>query len=179
VIRVGLVDWQSLEAAVLFRGTIGMVSQDGDGFSVELQSAKRMLDRELVPQTSPTCRAEFCGRGCNLSPARFEREVLVSGIDAERQVVFVAGIADLAPYAWGSLRWANGAAAGIACRIVDTAEARVTLDRLPQATDGTRAILQEGCDHTIATCASRFSNGINFQGEPYLPGNDLLTRHPS
>jgi len=42
---------------------------------------------------------------------------------------------------------------------------------------GTRAELRAGCDHTIATCSSRFGNAINFRGEPFLPGNDLLARY--
>ena len=48
----------------------------------------------------------------------------------------------------------------------------------PALAPGTLARLTEGCDHTIATCAARFGNAINFQGEPFLPGNDLLTRYP-
>ncbi|MEQ1538548.1 MAG: phage portal protein [Sphingorhabdus sp.] len=43
---------------------------------------------------------------------------------------------------------------------------------------GSRIELVEGCDKTIATCSTRFSNAINFRGEPYLPGNDILTRYP-
>ena len=46
-------------------------------------------------------------------------------------------------------------------------------------TAGTRALVQEGCDRTLATCATRFGNAVNFQGEPFLPGNDLVARHPS
>ena len=38
--------------------------------------------------------------------------------------------------------------------------------------------LIEGCDKSIATCAARFGNALNFRGEPYLPGVDLLTRYP-
>lgn len=48
----------------------------------------------------------------------------------------------------------------------------------PALAPGTLARLIEGCDHAIATCAGRFGNAINFQGEPFLPGNDLLTRYP-
>ena len=44
---------------------------------------------------------------------------------------------------------------------------------------GTRVLLREGCDRTLATCAGRYGNAINFQGEPHLPGNDLITRYPS
>jgi hypothetical protein len=38
--------------------------------------------------------------------------------------------------------------------------------------------LTQGCDKIMSTCAGRFDNGANFRGEPYLPGNDLLTRYP-
>ena len=44
---------------------------------------------------------------------------------------------------------------------------------------GSRALAMEGCDHTLETCATRFANAVNFQGEPFLPGNDLLTRYAS
>ena len=43
---------------------------------------------------------------------------------------------------------------------------------------GSRAELIEGCDRRLTTCAERFGNAVNFRGEPYLPGNDLLTRYP-
>ena len=50
---------------------------------------------------------------------------------------------------------------------------------LPYAIEpGLRALLNEGCDHLLATCASRFGNAANFQGEPFLPGNDLLAQYP-
>jgi AcrR family transcriptional regulator len=39
--------------------------------------------------------------------------------------------------------------------------------------------LIEGCDRQLATCRDRFANVANFQGEPHLPGNDLLTRYGS
>jgi uncharacterized phage protein (TIGR02218 family) len=42
----------------------------------------------------------------------------------------------------------------------------------------TLALLTEGCDRQLETCRSRFANVVNFRGEPYLPGTDLLTRYP-
>ena len=50
---------------------------------------------------------------------------------------------------------------------------------LDQALDpGWRALVREGCDHGLDTCATRFGNAANFRGEPFLPGNDLLARYP-
>ncbi len=37
--------------------------------------------------------------------------------------------------------------------------------------------LVEGCDRRFETCCTRFANAANFRGEPFLPGNDLLTRY--
>lgn len=35
-----------------------------------------------------------------------------------------------------------------------------------------------GCDKLLATCIAKFSNVINFRGEPHLPGNDAILRGP-
>ena len=63
--------------------------------------------------------------------------------------------------------------------IVEVGPAGLRLD-IPLDQDlqpGARAQLREGCDHTVSTCAARFANAVNFQGEPFLPGNDLLARY--
>ena len=55
----------------------------------------------------------------------------------------------------------------------------MTLRRVPRFEGvGARVELIEGCDKSLATCAARFANALNFRGEPYLPGMDLLTRYP-
>ena len=48
----------------------------------------------------------------------------------------------------------------------------------PELPVGLRVRLREGCDRTIATCTSRFGNAVNFRGEPFLPGNDMLAQYP-
>jgi len=35
-----------------------------------------------------------------------------------------------------------------------------------------------GCDKSLAVCRDTFDNLLNFRGEPYVPGNDLLFRTP-
>jgi hypothetical protein len=34
-----------------------------------------------------------------------------------------------------------------------------------------------GCDKRLDTCIDRFANLLNFRGEPYVPGADLLLNH--
>lgn len=179
-VEIGVADWETLESAVLYRGEIGGVSQEATRFSAELRSAKAGLEADTVPRTSPTCRARFCGPGCTLSAARFTHEAVMAAVDfAENRVAFTGGPA-AALMRQGSLRWLDGPQAGVTMEVNSTDEAGLVLDRAldPALPAGTRALLREGCDHTLATCHARFGNAVNFQGEPFLPGNDLLARYP-
>lgn len=180
-VRIGLVDWETRERTTLYTGTIGAVSQEDGTFSAELASRKEELARDPVPRTSPSCRASFCGPGCNLDPQRFTREVSIAAVDAEDTSLLLGTTVDLALFAGGSLRWLEGPYAGMTMKIAGWTGDRLTLgdplDRQPPP--GTRAFLREGCNHTLGTCGTRFGNAANFRGEPFLPGNDLLTRYPA
>jgi uncharacterized phage protein (TIGR02218 family) len=39
--------------------------------------------------------------------------------------------------------------------------------------------LGAGCDKQFATCKTKFANGINFRGFPYMPGNDAALSAPT
>jgi uncharacterized phage protein (TIGR02218 family) len=180
-IAIGAVDWKTLDAAVLYRGTIGTIGEEAGSFTAELRSAKAALDIDPSPRTSPTCRAQFCGPGCTLSAARFTHEASVSAVDLETNRVAFTGGPPPGDMLDGSLRWIDGPQAGLAMEVIEAGETGLLLDIAldPALEAGTRALLREGCDHTLATCSSRFANSVNFQGEPFLPGNDILARYPT
>ena len=177
-IEVGIVDWSSHERQSLYRGTIGRIEDDGRSFSAELRSAKAALERDLVPRTSPTCRAIFCGPGCGLSARRFTSRQPLSAIDPDTSRVRFDGI-DPVLFVDGRVRFLGGPQTGIGFGVVAIDGDWLILDRpLANGTaPGTAAELLEGCDHTIATCAGRFDNALNFRAEPFLPGNDMLARY--
>lgn len=179
-VRIGAVDWETLDFATLYNGSIGSVSAQSDSFRAELRSAKAELEADFIPRTSPTCRAQFCGKGCTLSAPRFAHEALLTELDLDANRVRFDGIDPLL-FSDGELRWVDGPQVGLRMLIIAADSTGLTVDVPLDSTlsAGTRAILQEGCDHTLATCSDRFGNAINFQGEPYLPGNDLLARYPS
>lgn len=180
-VEVGVVDWENLDHAVLYRGEIGGVTEEAGGFSAELRSAKADLEMDTVPRTSPTCRAQFCGPGCTLSAARFTHEAALGAVDLEANSVSFANAPAAAFLSEGSLRWLEGPHAGTTMEVSRAEPDGLVLDLAldPGLVPGTRALLREGCDHTLQTCSERFGNAINFQGEPFLPGNDLLGRYPT
>jgi len=179
----GLVDWTAPDAGIdwLFVGSLGMVERTEGRFTATLAGGKAVLAAPFVPFAAPSCRAEFCGPGCTLSRARFEARLTVSAVTPGG-----IGFAELdgaaAPlFSDGALRWLSGANAGLEAEILDGQDGVLRLSGRLAApiAPGDRAIAIQGCDRTIATCADRFGNAANFQGEPYLPGNDLLTRYPA
>lgn len=180
-VAIGVVDWQTLEHHVLYRGAIGQVEEQDGRFTADLVSRKAELQRDPVPRTSPTCRAEFCGPGCGLSAQRFTTAARITGCNLQTGAVMLeAGLATES-FQSGYLRWIDGPLTGLTSEIAGASGSEVLLatpldDEIPP---GTRVLLREGCDRTIETCSGRFDNALNFRGEPFLPGNDLIARYPS
>ncbi|MBA4089526.1 MAG: hypothetical protein C0494_02890 [Sphingobium sp.] len=162
---------------LLARGEIGAVARKGGAFTAELLGAAAVLSGPVAPSTSPDCRARLGDAACRVDMAGRRRIMAVGSVDDVD--VAVGGLAAGA-YAFGALRWLTGANAGLTQAVVDNGADGVVLADPPAfaVTAGTLALLTEGCDRQLATCAARFGNALNFRGEPYLPGMDLLTRYP-
>ena len=179
-LHISLVDWEQPEAEPLplICGEFGEISRSGESFAVEMLGATSFLDEPVAPLTSPTCRAEFGDCQCKLGLHRFQTEAtvaLASGDD-----IAIAGLGDAADYIFGSLRFLDGPNCGRSHAIVGGQGNIVRLADPPAqpVAEGTRVMLTQGCNKNFATCRDRFANAVNFRGEPYLPGNDLLTRYP-
>ena len=180
--RVALfaVDWTGDAGRVeLGEGRLGAVSLKDGGFSAELRGPGAGLDGPVAEECSPECRAELGDQRCRVAMAgrwRFARVVAASGVEV------TVDAADPVANAYGNglLRWFGGANAGLESAIAASSGAVLML-RAPPAfvvDAGVLIELVEGCDKSLQACAGRFGNAVNFRGEPYLPGVDLLTRYP-
>lgn len=180
--RVSLfaVDWATGGAPVpLGGGTIGAVELHDKAFTAELSGPTAVLMEPAVEETSAACRAELGDRRCRVPMRGRVRLARVLAVDDVAVTLDVAEPAASA-FAQGTLRWLTGPNCGLDAMIAVSDGPVVTL-RAPPAfavAPGTLVRLREGCDKMLATCAARFGNAVNFRGEPYLPGVDLLTRYP-
>lgn len=179
-LAIFLFDWSDPAAGkrILAVGELGAVSYSSSAFETELLGLTRQLDRPVVPQTSPSCRASLCDAACGLNAQRFRQIRSVPSTDGEN--IFLDHPVAANIYSYGHLRWLDGANTGLTADIVANGASIVTLARSPNfvVQAGAMIELTEGCDKRLETCASRFGNALNFRGEPHLPGNDLLTRYP-
>jgi uncharacterized phage protein (TIGR02218 family) len=181
-LEIFLFDWTQPDAGrqLLANGELGAISFSGEAFQVEFMGLKQTFNRAVVPQTAPSCRAVFGDAACGLNMQRFRHLIKIAAIEGNRLMLDSPIVAPANAFANGRLRWLDGENCGLTLDIVASDATVVTLSRQPEAlvAPGAAAEIYEGCDKQISTCATRFSNAINFRGEPYLPGNDLLTRYP-
>ena len=177
-----LVDWRDPggERLPLVRGELGDVGVKGNGFEAELRGPAALLERAVVEQTSPECRAELGDKRCRVDMAARVRVTIVTANPAEDVVTVADAAVTPDAYAFGRLRWIGGANAGLESEIAASDGAQLTLREPPPLAieEGDLVEIREGCDKSFATCAGRFANAENFRGEPHLPGMDLLTRYP-
>jgi uncharacterized phage protein (TIGR02218 family) len=178
-IRLIAVDWENPDAASipLIAGEVGNVSIKDERFSADLRGAAAKLDAPVCPATSAECRAEFGDKDCRVDLAG--RSIAATVVSSAGGELTLDTTFD-ERFVLGRLRYMSGANCGVSTLILAVAGTVVTVRDLPRASleDGCRVELREGCDKRFETCVTRFGNGINFRGEPHLPGNDLLTRYP-
>lgn len=181
-LEIFLFDWTAPANGkrMLAAGELGAVSFTDDAFEAELLGVQARLDKAVAPQTSPSCRAQFCDAACGLNSARFRHLATIASSEDNR--ISITAPLDIADghLTYGALRWLSGPNCGATTKIAGHAGTDIYTYSAPfhAAKVGDLMELTQGCDKIMATCAGRFGNGANFRGEPYLPGNDLLTRYP-
>lgn len=84
-------------------------------------------------------------------------------------------------YDGGFIVWESGRNAGIAQEVNTWNGTTLTLFARPfhAPAIGDRFVIHPGCDHTRATCHTKFNNVANFRGEPDVPGMDEYMKTPN
>jgi uncharacterized phage protein (TIGR02218 family) len=177
-VRLFMVDWRTPDGGqqVLARGTLGTIevgTGPDAGFVAALRGPTAVLAATAIETYSPECRAELGDWRCRVSMrGRVVRGVVTT---AEGAWIGVAGLAvdDLLA---GQLRVLDGALAGIDRSVLAVEGDLLRLDEALAVPVGTQVEVRHGCDKQFSTCTGRFANGVNFRGEPHVPGGDVLTR---
>jgi uncharacterized phage protein (TIGR02218 family) len=181
-VRLFLIDWEDPagEQVRVARGELGDIAVKANGFETEVRGPAALLERPVVEQTSPECRAELGDRRCRIDMTGRTRITRIAGVVSETVVDVAAAPAGANACAYGRLRWIGGPNGGLDSFIAASSGAQLTLrDDPPFApAAGDLVEIREGCDKRYETCTGRFANAANFRGEPHLPGMDILTRYP-
>ncbi|MEO0943584.1 MAG: DUF2163 domain-containing protein [Pseudomonadota bacterium] len=183
-----LVNWANPEERrLVFRGTLGEIERQGNGFRAELRSQAEALNQPQGRVYQRPCAAV-------LGDARCGALTVGPGVSVEAEVVSVSHGTELVLpsqasfddgwFARGRLTVLGGAAAGRVGAIKRDRE--VAGQRLVELWEvlsagfapGDLVRLEPGCDKTAATCRAKFGNFLNYRGFPDIPGEDWLVSYP-
>lgn len=181
--EVFLVNWSSPDTAIKLRTQeIGEVSFTDHQFRAELRSLAHRLNQPQGRGYCTKCTADLGDSACgiDLNNALYQATGAVISSDNE-QFSIVSGL-DAFEAAWfrfGLLTWTSGKNVGLSVEIYDhqVSDDDVTLmffaplPNIPQLGDA--FTITAGCAKTFSTCKEKFSNSINFQGFPHMPGRDF------
>jgi uncharacterized phage protein (TIGR02218 family) len=118
---------------------------------------------------SPTCLHTLYDSGCGVTRGTFASNGSAAAGSTASVINFAGASAN---HAQGSLVFSSGVNANVRATVksVTPGAALVLIYPLPSApTVGDALTVYAGCDHTRATCQSRFGNLSNFRGFPFVP----------
>lgn len=182
-VELFLAYWANSKVTVLPLRTswIGEIQMDGPKYKVDLRGIAQRLAQTFVNATSLECRYDFCDSCCTLDVADFTNTFSV-GTPESRDTFTVTGgsIPNVDNfYQWGLATWLTGNNAGVRMEILRQNDNRVQLF-LPMNSairGGDTLTMLAGCSKTWTQCGI-YGNQVNFGGEPFLAGNDILSRYP-
>lgn len=167
---------------ILKTGTLGEVRLDRGRFVVELRSLAQALQQPLGAVTIKTCRYRLGDAGCTVALGPFTHAGTVSAVTSQ-QVFTASALTQAAEYfVEGTVTFTSGANDGYTqkCKVFTSGKVFTLSLPMPYAIQiGDTFSAVAGCQKRLAEdCATKFSNVLNFGGEPHLPGIDALTSPP-
>jgi uncharacterized phage protein (TIGR02218 family) len=159
----------------MFQGRISTVDSVGrTQATVTVASDLVILDYDMPRNLfSPTCLHVLYDAGCGIIRGTFSLDGAVGPGSNSNTINFSAARAGDVQ---GSLVFTSGANANVRAtvRSVNVGVSYLLMYPLPFApAEGDAFNVAFGCDHTQATCQSKFNNLINFRGFPYVPPPQL------
>ena len=184
-VEVFMVNYADLSqgALQLKRGWMGGVSMQRGMFVAEMRGLAQACAQTIGELFSPSCRAALGDARCTVNLAAYTVSGTVTALSApDRQAFTDSGRAEASgSFTFGTVTFTSGANAGLAMEVKEHDYAagvggRFTLALpMPYAlAAGDAYAMAMGCDKTLATCAGRFGNVVNFRGEPHVPGLDKM-----
>ena len=161
--------------ATLFHGRVSTVDLVGRTSAVITVASDLVVLDYDVPRNvySPTCIHTLYDSGCAVVRGTYASNGVVGSGSTTSQIYYSGSSA---ANAQGAIVFTSGVNANVRATVKSVSIGNsltliYPLPATPAADDG--FTVYAGCDHTLATCSSRFANAANFRGFPYVPPPQL------
>jgi len=167
---------EAVGSVLLFSGRVSAVDSVGrTSGTISVESDLALLSTGMPRRLyQANCVHTLYSESCGVVRAACTTTGFV-GSSSTKSIVMWPGA--LTKFAQGTVRFLSGQNAGFTSTIASadgtSLRLRTPLPHTPLPGDQFSA--SWGCDHTSATCESRFSNLANFLGFPYVPPPQIMT----
>lgn len=176
-------DWTDVSAGkeVISSGFLGELHPRSGAYVAELRALQQYLQQPVGAASTKTCRARLGDAMCMVDLGGWTETGTITGVTS-KQVFTDSSRAEADDYfGEGILTWTAGLNTGLSQKVKTYASDTFTLS-LPMIFDvqiGDTYSVIAGCRKRLdEDCAAKFSNELNFQGEPHRPTVDELTSSP-
>jgi len=157
------------EAITLWLGRILNVTLNNASAAIHCESVYTSLKRVGLRRLyQKSCPHVVYGTGCGLARSTYKATKTVSAVSGTTITVGSIGVAD-GYYAGGYLEWTQSGVIHRRAIHSQTGGGLVVSFPIPGITAGASVDIYPGCDHTLSTCAGKFSNSLNYGGMPFFP----------
>jgi uncharacterized phage protein (TIGR02218 family) len=170
--RAFLTSWSAapIGSVLLFKGRFGPIDNVGRTTAeITVNSDLVLLDINIPRNLySPACLHVLYDSGCGLIKNAYGANG-TAGAGTTNSVINWSGASSV--YAQGSITFTSGVNAGKSATVKSASSASLVLayPLLNAPAAGDAFTVYQGCDHSMATCQSKFNNLANFRGFPFIP----------
>lgn len=177
--RAVMESWGNMSLGTIthFVGSVATVDVSRIVARFTVRSATQLLN-VMMPRNlyQASCRHTLYDSGCTVARASFKvsNAVIAAGSTATRIVNTLAQAANY--FALGYMTFTSGPNAGVTRNIKAYTPGLIHLS-FPLASlcgNGDTFDAYPGCDKLQATCENKFSNKVNYGGQPYIPMPDTM-----
>lgn len=176
-----LVNWREPSQFVLDRVMlVGEIIREDGLYRMELRGLSSILDQTQGKHFVSRCQANLGDERCrvNLDTTAHKANGTISNI-VSNEVLVVSNLGNYEAgwFRAGQLIWTSGKNQSAAVEILDhtkvsSGDRLVLWQPMPHpVSEGDSFTVTAGCNRDFETCKAKFSNAINFQGFPHMPGN--------
>ena len=163
-------------AILIKRGYVGEVQMNNGTFVAEVRGLGEHLQRTIGEVYSPNCRATLGDARCGVDIEVLTVAGSVTEVIDNQTFKDSSLTQENAYFIGGRVKWTSGSNNLLTMEVKEFLATEVVL-MLPMTSNidiGDTFEIISGCDKSLKTCNDKFSNILNFRGEPNVPGNDKI-----
>lgn len=181
LVDIWLVDWLHPDrGGILLAGgwSVGEVTRGRNQFTAELRSKAQRLQQSIGKVYSQSCRATLGDQDCGVDLVAFTVSGTVTSASTASTFTDSTRTEPSGYFTYGLLTWTSGNNRQRHMEVKHFAGGAFDLfEAMPEPIrTGDAYTLTAGCDKSLSQCRSRFTNALNFRGEPFIPGADAIAQ---